>query len=654
MASAEEVGALVQRIVAMESALNQTQAIVVTLRETLETEREKVETLEKKAEERKNSRNNMTNRKGFTAVPKYSGKAEEYDDWKFKVTTFLGEEPFFRELLQWIEDRTEEFDELEVEEWAATKEGMDIKWMNNQLYTILSLNLVGPALALIKNLCDDLEVNGMRGWWKITQEFAGMTAQRLQGLASRVYTPPRCKTVGEVITSVETWENLVRMFEKAEKQSLSQQTKIHGIKQLVPEELSKSIRMQSHTLKTYSQVRAYVMEQAAMRRDPNLPKHLGGEPVPMDIGHVDCEMNKETNEHTTEHQGENGVEAYAVMKGKGKGKGKEGEFSGTCHHCGEWGHRLNACPRKDEEMKQWRAAKGKGNEKGSGGAKGEWSYGGAKGGWSPDPSWNYGKGGYAPQWWWPNPKGKGKSAPKGHGGWNYGKGAYAMWDPTAVDPGPVQLCTITEEYTIPVHNRWSVLEEDEQEDAKEHENTFEGGRRSAEEVPQYLLETPATLSTCLPCKELHHMGSWKTQPEAGWTKIKAVVDSGAGASVAPPSMAPNIPVKESEATRRGQHFASASGNSLPNMGEQIMEVTTDEGSARRVKFQVAEVTRPLCAVSAMCAQGNRVVFEDGYGMIVNKNTGEVTPIWQEDGIYTINLWMNNGTGGEQPGFYRQG
>ena len=41
-------------------------------------------------------------------------------------------------------------------------------------------------------------------------------------------------------------------------------------------------------------------------------------------------------------------------------------------------------------------------------------------------------------------------------------------------------------------------------------------------------------------------------------------------------------------------------------------------------------------------------------MIVNKSTGEVTPIWQEDGIYTINLWMNNGTGGEQPGFYRQG
>ena len=34
----------------------------------------------------------MTSRRDFSYLPKYSGKHEEYEDWKFKVKTFLGEE----------------------------------------------------------------------------------------------------------------------------------------------------------------------------------------------------------------------------------------------------------------------------------------------------------------------------------------------------------------------------------------------------------------------------------------------------------------------------------------------------------------------------------------------------------------------------------
>ena len=66
----------------------------------------------------------------------------------------------------------------------------------------------------------------------------------------------------------------------------------------------------------------------------------------------------------------------ALAKGKGKGKGKAGGagggkaggkngtkgdvFDGTCHHCGKYGHRQNACRQLDKLM----ADKGKGKGKG--------------------------------------------------------------------------------------------------------------------------------------------------------------------------------------------------------------------------------------------------------------------------------------------------
>ena len=42
-------------------------------------------------------------KKGFSALPQLDGKAEKYDDWRFKVVTFLEMEDHFRELLTFFE-----------------------------------------------------------------------------------------------------------------------------------------------------------------------------------------------------------------------------------------------------------------------------------------------------------------------------------------------------------------------------------------------------------------------------------------------------------------------------------------------------------------------------------------------------------------------
>ena len=94
-----------------------------------------------------------------------------------------------------------------------------------------------------------------------------------------------------------------------------------------------------------------------------------------------------------------------------------------------------------------------------------------------------------------------------------------------------------------------------------------------------------------------------------WMKIDAVLDSGAAESVALADIAPWVPISESMGSKRGQTYMSACGEKLPNLGQKQMKVWTNEGKPAMATFQCADVTRPLCSVSKICGQGNRVVFQ---------------------------------------------
>ncbi len=41
-------------------------------------------------------------RKGFDVLPKFSGKLEEYEDWKFQVERFMGFEKNFKMFTDWV------------------------------------------------------------------------------------------------------------------------------------------------------------------------------------------------------------------------------------------------------------------------------------------------------------------------------------------------------------------------------------------------------------------------------------------------------------------------------------------------------------------------------------------------------------------------
>jgi len=89
----------------------------------------------------------------FQDVPKFPGKSESYDDWRFQMTTFLDEES-----KEWGEvcGKLGKFATMptdkELEEiWQSfVSKGVDMIYMNNQLYNLLSMNLTENALANVR------------------------------------------------------------------------------------------------------------------------------------------------------------------------------------------------------------------------------------------------------------------------------------------------------------------------------------------------------------------------------------------------------------------------------------------------------------------------------------------------------------------------
>jgi len=148
------------------------------------------------------------------------------------------------------------------------------------------------------------------------------------------------------------------------------------------------------------------------------------------------------------------------------------------------------------------------------------------------------------------------------------------------------------------------------------------------------------LQTLPPKEESVNMvaGNWRRE-EKGWVRVRSIMDSGCGASVAPPGMCPTYPIEESEGSRRGQEFMSASENTMPNLGEQKLEVVLDSGKATALKYQIADVSRALNAVTEICDAGHHVIFGRRGGMIVNLESGRSTPFQREGNIYCLDYWV---------------
>ena len=78
------------------------------------------------------------------------------------------------------------------------------------------LQLEGKASSMVKNLHMKSDTNGVVGWCKLMYECSSMTAQRMQGLASTVYSPQKVEYYNDVMSNVEKRESNATMFKKLE------------------------------------------------------------------------------------------------------------------------------------------------------------------------------------------------------------------------------------------------------------------------------------------------------------------------------------------------------------------------------------------------------------------------------------------------------
>jgi len=137
-----------------------------------------------------------------------------------------------------------------------------------------------------------------------------------------------------------------------------------------------------------------------------------------------------------------------------------------------------------------------------------------------------------------------------------------------------------------------------------------------------------------------------------WVRVSAGVDSCASNTVIPVNMFPKIEKKETEQSKAGKNFTAANGEKIPNEGEKMIPFCTEDGDNRRVRAQIAKVTRMLISASKMTKAGYKVNLSVDNPYVQSMKTGKVTPLRHKNGIFLIDLWINTEVTG--PVFSRQG
>ena len=137
-----------------------------------------------------------------------------------------------------------------------------------------------------------------------------------------------------------------------------------------------------------------------------------------------------------------------------------------------------------------------------------------------------------------------------------------------------------------------------------------------------------------------------------WQEIEMGVDSGATETVVNPDMLTNVETVEGAAKKRGVEYEVATGEFIPNLGEKKIVAVTEEGVARKLAAQVADVNQALLSVRRMMNKGHRVVFDSAGSYIEGKESGEWMDMHDDGKMYTLKVWTCRE--GKEKDFRRQG
>ena len=139
--------------------------------------------------------------------------------------------------------------------------------------------------------------------------------------------------------------------------------------------------------------------------------------------------------------------------------------------------------------------------------------------------------------------------------------------------------------------------------------------------------------------EVRQQGNVMMLGRGDWEPLISIVDSGATVPVAPASIGRGYETRQGDAAKAGVTYAQADGTELPNLGEKVMAVVTQEGTLRGYCTQLADIIHALQSVRALTKSNHSVMFDADGSFVMNKLTGEYNII-DDDGVnYLMKQWI---------------
>ena len=234
----------------------------------------------------------------------------EWKQWSFVFKAwFCSQFTCASEVLAWAKDSERAVTAAEIQSAGQENAGWknQIESINSHLHVALISLLRDEPLTVVRNSAEGM---GLDAWRRLCKEFDPETAPSNLQLLKKILQPKRHSSPENLLTVIENWEQLIKLYESRSKDVVKDDYLRLGLMELVPTNLQEHLHMQMARIKTYREMRdevdAYIASKDSVGPDP-----------------MDCD---------------------AISKGKSKGKGKTKtkakteswkapKAQGLCGHC---------------------------------------------------------------------------------------------------------------------------------------------------------------------------------------------------------------------------------------------------------------------------------------------------------------------------------
>jgi hypothetical protein len=124
----------------------------------------------------------------------------------------------------------------------------------------------------------------------------------------------------------------------------------------------------------------------------------------------------------------------------------------------------------------------------------------------------------------------------------------------------------------------------------------------------------------------------------GARAVRAIVDSGAEESVAPPGTF-DTPILPSAMSEAGLTYTAANGAPIKNLGRTTVTFQDKDDRTSALRFEVAEVTQPLISVAGLCDAGNVVIFHNKGGFIHSLTSKKKVRLARAGNTYVLDMML---------------